>query len=177
MISPLLERLRTDDFHFSIGFHHSPAAVRRSLLMSQDVRHVAAALRFGAITQSMISDFVSTVMSDFSRGCRLPNDLALAAIAIVLELRPTAFAEEYLHDLARLELTEMRISISVARECLKNKCSVPKHQAKSFTFPSNERPPIQPRMQMPQRVRLSRRVRLIVSTRRVSRYSECVETS
>ncbi len=125
MNSPLLERLKTDDFNLSIGFHHSPARVLRHLLISQDVLHVAAAHRFGAITQSMIRDFVSSIAAEFSRGCRLSNDLALAAVAIVLELRPTGFADEYLHGLARLELTEMRISISVARECLKNECSVP----------------------------------------------------
>ena len=38
-------------------------------------------------------------------------------------------------------LSEMSVSIFVARECLKNRCSVPKHQAKKFKFPSTDRPP------------------------------------
>ena len=108
MTSLLLNRLKTDAFDCSIGFHHTPSAVRRRLLMSRDVRHLAAALRFGAITENMIRELVSSIMSEFSRGRRLPNDLALAAIAVVLELAPTDFAEEYLHDLARLKLAEMR---------------------------------------------------------------------
>jgi len=170
MISPLLERLKTDYFNFSVGFHHSPAAVRLSVLKTRDVRHLAAALRFGAVTETMIRDFVSSIVSEFSKGRRLPNDLALAAIAVVLELRPTHFAEEYLHDLARLNLAEMRTSINVARECLKNKCSVPKHQAKSFTFPSNDRFPTQ------NWVQVRRRRRISVSPRSVSRYSACLET-
>jgi hypothetical protein len=171
MSAPELERLKTDEFHFSIGFHHSPSAVRRKLLVSPDIRRLAGALRFGAVTENMISDFVSSIMSEFCRGHRLMNDLALAALAIVLELRPTDFAEEYLHDLARLKLPEMSTSINVARECLKNRCSVPKHHAKSFTFPSNDNPPIAPWVQIPLRTRI------IVSPRFVSRYPECFEVA
>ena len=163
----LLERLRGDDFNFSIGFLHSPAAVRRSLMKSPFVRHVAAALRFGAITEGIIQEFVSSIMAEFTNGLRLQNDLALAALAVALELRPTEFAEEYLHDLARLDLAEMRTSINVARECLKSRCSVPKHQAKSFVFPSNEKPPSRPL------VSRQRRWGDGLPPRSVSRYPEC----
>jgi hypothetical protein len=172
MNAPALERLKTDEFHFSIGFHHSPGALRRKLLISPDVRRLAGALRFGAITERMISDFVSSVMSEFCKGHRLPNDLALAALAIVLELRPTDFAEEYLHDLARLKLAELSTSINVARECLKNRCSVPKHQAKSFTFPSTK-----DNLPVAHWVQSRLRPRVLVTPRFVSRYPACLETA
>lgn len=170
MTSSLLERLKSDEFNLSVGFLHTPAAVRRSLLKSHHVRLVAAALRYGAITEVMIREFVSSIMVGFSRGRRLPNDLALAALAVVLERRPTDFAKEYLYDLARLEIAEMRTSISVARECLKILCSVPKHQAKSFTFPSRDRPPSRPMDFKPRRWGVG------LSPRRVSRYPECAGT-
>jgi hypothetical protein len=121
MLSPLLEQLTKDDFHISIGFIHAPASVRRALLRSNDVRWVAMALRYGLITEEMIREFTSRVMGEFAKGQRLPNDLALAALAVVLERRPTSFAEEYLLDLARLNLAEMVVSIAIARECLSNR--------------------------------------------------------
>jgi hypothetical protein len=71
----------------------------------------------------MIRVFISSVMSEFSKGHLLPNDLALAALAVVFELRPTDFAEEFLCDLARLQLPEMTTSILVAREYLRNRYS------------------------------------------------------
>jgi hypothetical protein len=171
MIPLLLERLKTDEFSFAVGFHHSTGSVRRKLLNSVDVRRVAAAVRFGAITESMINEFVSSVMLEYRRGHRLPDDLALAALAIVLERRPTDFAEEYLHDLARLKLAEMSTSINVARECLKNRCSVPKHQARSFNFPSDHKPPTA------HWVQILLRPRVPVSPRFVSQYPECLGTT
>ncbi len=171
MIPPALALLKTDEFNFSIGFHHTPAVVRRKLLTSPFVRHVAGALRFGAITEGMLREFVASIMSEFTRGRRLPNDLALAAIAVVLELRPTEFAGEYLHDLARLRLSEMTGSIFVARECLKNRCSLPNHQAKTFAFPSGGR--------LPSELRVSIQLRraCTMSTRLVASYSEFIETA
>ncbi len=167
MTSPLLDRLKSDDFNFAIGFLHTPATVRRGLLQSPFVRHVAAALRFGSITEGMLRKFVSSIMRDFSAGHRLRNDLALAALAVVLELRPTDFAEEYLHDLARLGLAEMSTSINVARECLKNRCSVPKHQAKSFTFPAHAKPHIRFLMHKERQWGAGRTPRFVLQ------YSEC----
>jgi hypothetical protein len=163
--------LKTDEFNFSIGFHHTPAIVRRRLLTSPPVRHIAGALRFGAITEGMLREFVASIMSEFTKGRRLPNDLALAAVAVMLELRPTDFANEYLHDLARLRLSEMTVSIFVARECLKNRCSLPKHQAKTFAYPSGGRPPRELRVSM------QRRRVCTLSTRMVARYSEYIETA
>ncbi len=136
----LLESLKEDGFDLSIGFIHTPAAARRALQKSVAVRRIALALRYGAITENMLREFVSSIVGGFSQGRRLQHDLALAAIAVVLERRPTDFAEEYLHDLARLKLTEMSTSIFVARQCLKGRYSMPKHQAVSFAFPSKNRP-------------------------------------
>ena len=58
---------------------------------------------------------------EFSKRRRLPNSLALAALAVILEHRATDFAEEFLHDLSRLRLSELSAAIYVARECLKNR--------------------------------------------------------
>jgi hypothetical protein len=135
MISPLLERLKSNEFEVAIGFLHTPASVRKALLNSLDIRRLALAFRCGEVTDEMIREFVSSIVGGFSKGRRLPNDLALAALAVVLEIRPTKFAEEYLHDLSRLRLAEMKISTHVACECLRNRYLVPKHESRSFGFP------------------------------------------
>ncbi|HWE36573.1 MAG TPA: hypothetical protein VG406_08405 [Isosphaeraceae bacterium] len=135
-LHPLLDRLKGDEFDLAIGFLPAPAALRRLLQRSADVRRVAGALRYGAITEGMIREFVASIVAEFRPGRRLDDDLALAALAVVLELRPTDFAEEYLHDLARLELAEMGTSTAVARECLRCRYAVPKHEARSFVYPS-----------------------------------------
>src|SRR5271166_2085536 len=117
--SPLLEKLLTDDFSDSVGFILPPAPMRLVLLRHKDVTAVKAALRHGELTETMIRDFASALASEFLKGQPLRGDLALAAIAVVLEHWPKDFAEEYLCHLARLELPEMATSLRVARECLK----------------------------------------------------------
>jgi hypothetical protein len=57
-------------------------------------------------------------MNDLRRGECFPHDLALAALAVALEYRPTPFAKEYLRDLSRLRLAEMSTSVRLAQECL-----------------------------------------------------------
>jgi hypothetical protein len=137
MAATPLEHLTSDDFVFSLGFLHTPANVRRRLLDSPEVKELSTSLRYGGVTEQMISEFVSSIIKDFKVGQRFAGDLALAAIAVVLEHRPTDFAQEYLHDLARIRVPfpELSISIRIARECVKNRCEVPKHQAKSFNYP------------------------------------------
>lgn len=150
MMPTLLDRLTDDEFHLSLGFMHTPAAIRRALLRSPDVKRLAAAIRYGLIHEDVIGRFVGSVTGPFEKGRRLPDDLALAALAVVLERRPTAFAEEFLHDLSRLDLTEMRLSIGVARECLANRYSLPKHQARSDVFPrATQSAPARPCAVMP----------------------------
>ena len=133
----LLDRLTTDSFHLSVGFTHTPSYTRRALQRSIDVRRIACALRFGEISEKEIREFVESITAKFKSGKRLDDDLALAAIAVVLEMRSSEFAEEYLHDLSRLRLAEMATSIGVACECLMRRYTRPKHQNKKFSFPSD----------------------------------------
>jgi hypothetical protein len=172
MLPPLFTRLCSDEFIFSIGFLHTPSSVRKRLLESPTVRELSSVLRFGGITEELIRSFVSFATNGLVVGRRLPSDLALAAIAVALELRPTEFAEEYLHDLARIRLPfpEMGVSIRVARECLKLRCEVPKHQRKSFRFPGKERAGGE------SFVVENRRFQAVFLRPRVSAYPTCVDT-
>jgi hypothetical protein len=136
MTNPLLDYLASDHFDDSVGFILPPAALRLRLRQLPRVRAVAAALRRSEITEAMIRDFAGALAMEFRKGQRLPGDLALAALAVVLEHWPTDFAEEYLCDLSSLHLAEMGTSIRVARECLKARYALPANQVQTARYSS-----------------------------------------
>jgi hypothetical protein len=117
----LLERLQSDDFQVPILFAPTPLAVYKMLLREPLVLELRRDLAQGAITDSVVREFVVYLMKDLHRGQRFPHDVVLAAIAVAMESRATEFAEQYLTDLAKLRTAEMALSIRVARECLKNR--------------------------------------------------------
>jgi hypothetical protein len=133
-MSPLLEYLLTDDFGDAVGFALPPAALRLVLHRQRPVRDIAAALRHGQVKEAEIRNFASALATEFHNGVPLRGDLALAAIAVVLEHWPTDFAEEYLCHLARLQLPEMGTSLRVARECLKNRYVLPRNQVRTDRY-------------------------------------------
>ncbi len=130
----VLERLKSDEFALSVGFLCTAGPLRRFLRKTEDVAGIQRALRQGAITEETIRSFVSDLMSDLRRGERFPHELPLAALAVVLEMRSTEFAEEFLHDLSRLRLAEMSLCIRVARECLRHRVSLPQNSGKVFVL-------------------------------------------
>ncbi len=134
MPAGLLDSLTTDSFHDSVGLCEIPPILRRTLQRSPLVQQIARALRSGEITETTIHEFASSVTAEFSKGQRLPNGLALSAIAVILEHRVTDFAEEFLHDLSRLRLSELGSATYVARECLKNRYLLPKNEVRTQRF-------------------------------------------
>jgi hypothetical protein len=137
-LSDKLDYLLTDEFTDAAGFILPPAAMRSRLARLPAVRNIRTAIRHGEITQSVIQEFVSQQTAQYKKGEQLPGDLAIAAIGVALERLVTEFAEEYLHDLARLSLAEMPISIRVARECLKSRRDLPRIEKRTAQF--GERP-------------------------------------
>ena len=109
MCRRLLDQLISDSFVVSAGVVSTPQAIRRFLLGAQEVRGIREALHQSAITEDTIREFVSALLAGFHVGSRFENEMALAALAVVLERRATDFAEEFLFDLAKLRLAEMPI--------------------------------------------------------------------
>jgi hypothetical protein len=139
MCRRLLEELISDSFVLSLGFLSTAAALRRQLLRTKEVREIREAFRQGAITEEAIREFVSRLLAGFRVGSRFENEMALSALAVVLERRATDFAEEFLLDLAKLKLAEMPLCIRVARECLKDRVTITQNRARVFppwTLPS-----------------------------------------
>jgi hypothetical protein len=140
MRSRLLQQLTSDDLFFSAAGLSTPSALRRFLRRTREVSELREALRQGGVTDESLGSFVSTLLESFRRGERFPHELALAALAVVLETRPTDFADEFLHDLSRLQLAEMCLCVHVARECLKHRVSLADNKSKSFAVNSGNGP-------------------------------------
>ena len=72
-----------------IPFHARGVA---SLLAAHaEVREIREALRQGAITEETIREFVSSLLAGFRVGQRFEHEMALAALAVVLERRANRF--------------------------------------------------------------------------------------
>jgi hypothetical protein len=126
MIQPVLKNLHADDFVAAFSYIATPAALYRALQRTREVNDVRLAPASCEISEAMVRAFVDALLSDLKPGEPFQHDLAISALAVALERRGTDFADEYLAHLARLELSEMSMSIRVARECLKNRGSVAK---------------------------------------------------
>ncbi len=135
MCQKLLDELTSESFILSAGFLSAPRALRRFLLQAKEIRDLRETLRRGAIGDDTIRGFVSSLMAGFRVGCRFEHELALAALAVVLEKRPTRFAEEFLHDLAKLRLAEMPLAIRIARECLSQRTTMTRNKRRNFRPP------------------------------------------
>src|SRR5216683_4171443 len=98
MITDLLERLKSDEFAFTVGFLVPSLALRGKLGAMKEVENVVAAIAGGELSEDTLRHFVSTLMKELRKGERFPYDLALAALAVALEGRATKFAQEYLQD-------------------------------------------------------------------------------
>jgi len=121
-----LDGLLSDDFIAEVGVVSSPRGLRRAIYKSDRVAVLRRAISCGSITETDIRQFTERLMKDFSRGEKFPHELALAALAIALENRRTEFAEEYLLDLARLNIVEMSLAPGVARDSVRHWRQLPR---------------------------------------------------
>lgn len=127
-----LEQLASDGLQSVFGSVSTAQALLRSLRRSPAVRQVQQALESEQLSDSDVRAFVANLLHAWSPGRLFPHDVALAAIAVVLERRFTDFADEYLHDLARLNAPEVPKATRVARLCLEARRSSSQHVANRF---------------------------------------------
>jgi hypothetical protein len=119
MASQELANLTSDCFEAEYAFISNPKAVHRALQRSEEVKQLRTALNSGTVPEPLVREFCIDLLRTLEYGKRFPDELALAAVAVTLENRPTAFAREFVTELARLELSEMPVAIRVAREAEK----------------------------------------------------------
>jgi hypothetical protein len=131
MAHQTLDNLDTDQFELDVG---APplAGLRTILAQTNQVRSLRDAMRSGEVTEPEIHAFVQTLLARLTLGVQFEAELALAAIAVALEPRSTAFAEEYIRDLAKLKLSELRRAIAVAQACRRERARMPATRQKEF---------------------------------------------
>ena len=115
MDHPKLNVVTSDEFAVKLAFLSNARALHRRLQRSKEVEDIRKALSSGELTDDSIRRFVATLLRTLQPGQLFSHDLALAVIAVVLETRATAFAEEFLLELAGLEMAELPMAIRVAR--------------------------------------------------------------
>ncbi len=137
MSAKVLEALTSEELALSVGFLSTSEALRRFLATTREVAAVRQAFEEGAIIEETVRRFVSDLLADFRRGERFPHEVALAALAVALQRRPTDFSEEFLRDLSQLKLAEMSTCIRVAHECRKRRVSLACAVSKDFNLPTS----------------------------------------
>lgn len=121
-MNTVLDDLLSVDFRLALGVVSSPAAMRRCLRRSPQVQRLIAAWRSGGVSEESIRRFVARLSREFVPGLQFHHELALAAIATALESTYSAFATEYLTDLARLKRTAaFHFAPRVADDCLRDR--------------------------------------------------------
>ena len=126
------------DIGSAFSFVSSPRAVHCALQRSDEVGKLRRALKSGEVTEEAIRVCIAELLSELETGRRLPHELAIAAITVALECRPSPFAEEFILDLARLKLAELPIAIRVARRASEEWLQLSGSKSKFFTLADPE---------------------------------------
>jgi len=119
MIRPdeLLRRLTTVEFESDL-VASTPRVLRHLLLKHDALRDLRKAYDSGCLLDEQLRTFVNDLLREGAACDRFPYQVALAAIAVMLEARFSLFAEEYLSDLSRIRSDRFSVAARVARECL-----------------------------------------------------------
>jgi hypothetical protein len=117
-MSNVLTHLLTDEFIDSIPPTTSTQVLFHALRCHRAVEAVLDHLRCSILSEEDLIRFATNISSEFHRDERLPNQLALAAVTVVLSQWHAPRATQFVRTLAGLQLREVMDAIGVARECL-----------------------------------------------------------
>lgn len=124
MITPdqLLRHLSTIEFEAQL-VASTPRILRQLLLRRSEIHDLRRAYDSGCLPEEQIRGFVDELLREGTGSGRFPYEVALAAIAVVLEQNFSLFAGEYLNDLSRVRSGGFSIAARVARECLRERAN------------------------------------------------------
>jgi hypothetical protein len=131
-----LEWLLSEEFDSTVPPYSSAGALRAHLRSEQFVRTLANGITNGVITEGRIRRLVAAALREFRPGVRFVYETALAALAVALETQFSAFADEYLHDLAAIRSREVAMASRVARESLRWRQYIPKTSRRLYDVTS-----------------------------------------
>ena len=117
----LLEKIKSNDFIFFIGYDMPPKAMRYILLRTKECKQLRDAYWSGNLSEAELRRYIQGLLGEFVSGEKFYYDMTLSLVAVALEPLYTSFADEYLTTLANLELSEMPLSIRVAKLCVQTR--------------------------------------------------------
>ena len=113
----LFQRIASVEFQADV-VAPTPSVLRHLLRRRWEVRDLQIAYDSGCLLDEQLRTFVNGLLRESAACDRFPYQIALAAIAVMLESRFSLFAEEYLNDLSRIRSDRFSVAARVARECL-----------------------------------------------------------
>ncbi len=113
-----LEQLLAPDFEAQV-VASTPRILRLRLRRSRTVRELRKRHDEDALPDDLMRGFVNGLLRRYTDPDSFPYQIALAAIAVLLEDRYCLFSEAYLIDLARVKTGRLSTASRVARLCLK----------------------------------------------------------
>lgn len=113
-----LEFLISDEFEDQIGPNVPAPLLRQILSENEHVKRLRHLFEEQILTDRVVQEFVTRLVEQFRLGERFPYDLALSAIAVVVETHSTLFSDDYIETLSCLKFQELPLSPRVARLCL-----------------------------------------------------------
>ena len=128
----VLEKIKTEEFITDLGYQLPARPMYKLLSGCPETLKIREGYQNGSISESEIKDFVQGLLKEFKFDEKFYYDLTLATIAIALEKCYTDFANEYLYDLSKLELTELKIASDIAKVCLMEKEKLPSNSYKYY---------------------------------------------
>ena len=129
----VFKRIKSEDFICSIGYEMPPKAIRYILARTEECAQLRNAYRTGNISETELRRYIQSMMKDFVPGTKFPYDMTLSLVAVSLEPFFTGFADEYLSTLTNLELSEMPLSIRVAKLCVQARQQRAKNSFRTFS--------------------------------------------
>jgi len=111
----ILDSLTSQELVDGASLFSTGSTLRDYLRTRPEVASVASALRTGLIGSLTLQVWVRGHLGELRPGQRFPHECAFAALAVALERVPHVVAQEYLTDLASLEIAEMPLASRVAR--------------------------------------------------------------
>ena len=121
-MNPILAALQTEDFGVVCYAIASAEGWRSILSRREEVLALREAYQKNSLTEKEVREFVDELMKKhFQKGYHFPYEEILSAIAVALEPVSDAFTDEYINDLAALQIAEMPYATRVARVCQKQR--------------------------------------------------------
>ena len=87
----LLQKIKSNDFIFSIGYEMPPKAMRYILVRTEECKELRDAYWSGNLSEAELRRYIQSLMEEFVSGEKFSYDMTLSLLAVALEPLYTSF--------------------------------------------------------------------------------------